>query len=867
MSKRLVPIVTVLLLLSVIPLSTTSEANDNSDLSITAILTVEGEIQTNDPWTTGSTHVNEWAKPMYYIWFDDNGNPEDGRYGNGAGPFSAQVNLDTGRLGVRWFGENGIWGDSDDYTNWPIAETSSGSGRWTCGECGISASILDDGHSLSVTFPLELIGSPDTLEVSAMASPWTSSAYDNTGSGAGMGGWIVISDTYIENSYSLEDAAIESLTWPSELSNSELGPNFNIQSLQVIVGGEAPVDQEITMVSTNPPLVPVSGPDVSVEVTNGFDESKDVNVNATVTQLSTGDWLHWEDVDISLTSGGSQEVTFDIPYSFLDNVPIKVDWTATYEMGMTTQFTTYTDYVITTVDTTVNDSQGYFVIIDNEDDYNSSLGIDWDHLNPEFQDSVVTSTDGKVHMVIVNYSAHHSPLDVDFSSMPVVGNVNASSLMGLKGTADTVVGVAQKAGKIESPMLNKLGVISAGVDLSYITIQSLDCILTEDNCPEDDWEAFDMFVTWTLSAAIVGGTALALTATSPAWAPTLVAAATTASVAYGTGKLLAPLVKHALEAEANGSYIPEDVTYVSTHRSVFMETDPTDYQMSTGFCNVVASCDSDTVEGFGHELSADLMENYPDQDLEDWNVTGVNTAPLMNFIDGDPEGTLHFFELENEETGDTTISPFIIEDQGMNIVYHGEQPEPTFQYEVNIDPNTYQGTYGTPDYAYQQGSQIELNEPNGQGDLDLHVYVGEQHIGMNYETGEVENQVPGAWYSGDTDTTSFSEMVVLPEDVDDYRIAVNAEGAEHPQEDYQVRVVMLDDQHVMAEMVDERQIGQGELKEYTIHESTEGEEFDIDATVPGDDGSDDLGLWIGMIVGVAVIALLVGIVVLRRKRY
>lgn len=50
----------------------TDNENEKKETAVylTCTFTVAGQIQTDDPWTTGNTSVNEWAKPMYYIWFD-----------------------------------------------------------------------------------------------------------------------------------------------------------------------------------------------------------------------------------------------------------------------------------------------------------------------------------------------------------------------------------------------------------------------------------------------------------------------------------------------------------------------------------------------------------------------------------------------------------------------------------------------------------------------------------------------------------------------------------------------------------------------------------------------------------------------------
>lgn len=199
--------------------------DDNTMVKVT--LTVEGEIQTEDLWTTGETAFNEWAKPMYYIWLDNNGDSADARYGNGAGPSAHQIRFDTGRLYIEVLnGEITTYG--------PIYETSAGSNEWVDTEYDIQASIINNKKSLQVTFPLSLINNPSTLEISAMASSWTTSAIDNTGSGSGnVGGWIIISDSSIENSYEEMDVTNEVLSWPSGLSNNESISNFNIEKIEV----------------------------------------------------------------------------------------------------------------------------------------------------------------------------------------------------------------------------------------------------------------------------------------------------------------------------------------------------------------------------------------------------------------------------------------------------------------------------------------------------------------------------------------------------------------------------------------------------------------------------------------------------------
>ena len=196
---------------------------------ITVTLTVDGEIQTDDPWTTGATAVNEWAKPIYRVWFDMNGNPDDGAYGNGSGSRQAEIWLDTGRLGFKWDGTHGGESIGEEVEDWPLIDEVT---EYEKKANDIKAVITNIGRSLKVTLPLVKIGDPQTLEVSAMCSPWTTSASDNLGPGSGANSWIVISDTSQSDSYTEDDEAGDN-GWPELSPNRQ--KNFDLTSLEVTI--------------------------------------------------------------------------------------------------------------------------------------------------------------------------------------------------------------------------------------------------------------------------------------------------------------------------------------------------------------------------------------------------------------------------------------------------------------------------------------------------------------------------------------------------------------------------------------------------------------------------------------------------------
>lgn len=224
MRRKLSILATAMIIIGLLLLFSPNFASGEEDnMMMKFILTVEGEIQTEDPWITGNTAFNEWAKPMYYIWLDYNGNSSDARYGNGVGPLAHEIRFDSGRLSLT------VLDDENLFYGWYNESVS-----WTNKENNIRGSIVNSGKSLEVSFPLSLINSPSTLEISAMASPYTSGALDNTGSGDGSSdGWITIVNTSEVANYEDDDAYNETLVWPSGLSGSSRLPNFNITNLEV----------------------------------------------------------------------------------------------------------------------------------------------------------------------------------------------------------------------------------------------------------------------------------------------------------------------------------------------------------------------------------------------------------------------------------------------------------------------------------------------------------------------------------------------------------------------------------------------------------------------------------------------------------
>ena len=228
MKKSLFKTLTIIALLTgiLITISTVFAQNED-ELSIKVTLTVKGTIDTYDD------NPNDFADPLYYIWLDTNGNPNDGGYGNGQGTYQVGIQLgaewtqiDSPRLHFWGPGSDGIVGTSDD-EDYYLSETVPGVSK-TWKENNLEAKISADGKSFIVVFPISKIGSPNSLEVSFMTATTTSASTDNldptTPLSQGIQGWIGYPNsvnTTTPGSYSKTDAT-ETITEDFDIIRGEV---------------------------------------------------------------------------------------------------------------------------------------------------------------------------------------------------------------------------------------------------------------------------------------------------------------------------------------------------------------------------------------------------------------------------------------------------------------------------------------------------------------------------------------------------------------------------------------------------------------------------------------------------------------------
>ncbi|TFG04674.1 MAG: hypothetical protein EU536_04085 [Promethearchaeota archaeon] len=110
--------------------------------------------------------------------------------------------------------------------------------------------------------------------------------------------------------------------------------------------------------------------------------------------------------------------------------------------------------------------------------------------------------------------------------------------------------------------------------------------------------------------------------------------------------------------------------------------------------------------------------------------------------------------------------------------------------------------------------------------LDLHAYdIHGRHVGINYETNQVEVEIPGAYYSGDTYVGV--EWIYLPPTITDYYLMVNAHDAESPIEEYNLTIATMPPQQVLTQVSFTATISNGDTEVWVPQISPETNELEV----------------------------------------
>jgi len=104
-------------------------------------------------------------------------------------------------------------------------------------------------------------------------------------------------------------------------------------------------------------------------------------------------------------------------------------------------------------------------------------------------------------------------------------------------------------------------------------------------------------------------------------------------------------------------------------------------------------------------------------------------------------------------------------------------------------------------------STVSLYEPGSK--LYLHIYDDGRHVGLN-ETMQLENEIEGAYYV-DLGNVTF---IMLPSNVTDFEIMVDASGAHELEESFEIRLTTANSTETIHEKSMQDTIRLGEQKTY-----------------------------------------------------
>jgi len=153
----------------------------------------------------------------------------------------------------------------------------------------------------------------------------------------------------------------------------------------------------------------------------------------------------------------------------------------------------------------------------------------------------------------------------------------------------------------------------------------------------------------------------------------------------------------------------------------------------------------------------------------------------------------------------------------------------------------------------RSGTSLNLQETGHQ--LYLHVYDSQgRHVGLNYESDQIEVGIVGANYFELEGLT----LIALPSEITDFRYVVDAREAKSFTETYTLAVSTLKDGFAVSEETRTETIRQGEKQEHSVQVSSDGKSIWIDRP-----WWDMYGLW--LLSGALVVIIGSGVVIYRTK--
>jgi len=141
--------------------------------------------------------------------------------------------------------------------------------------------------------------------------------------------------------------------------------------------------------------------------------------------------------------------------------------------------------------------------------------------------------------------------------------------------------------------------------------------------------------------------------------------------------------------------------------------------------------------------------------------------------------------------------------------------------------------------------------------LYLHIYDSQnRHVGINYETNEIEVQIPGASYHDFNDGTT---LVTLPDNLTSFRYLVDAEYATLPSESFNISIINYKDGVAISSLNESSEIKQAQQYTKNVQILSDGK-----IQVEGNAGQD--WLWPAIISIIAISSALTATILIKKKR-
>jgi len=178
----------------------------------------------------------------------------------------------------------------------------------------------------------------------------------------------------------------------------------------------------------------------------------------------------------------------------------------------------------------------------------------------------------------------------------------------------------------------------------------------------------------------------------------------------------------------------------------------------------------------------------------------------------------HYSYLQNVSVKPYNLSFININPGQLNSILNGSQPFIVSMTLLNPEQDTIE-SFSSPALFYcKSGSTTQLREQ--QHKLYLHIYDNQRrHVGLNYESNKTEMGIPDSWYY---DNLNGSTVIILPADILNYKIVIDAIFSNRTSEFYDLTITNMRDEEISDETVFQSLIKKGETQELTVKISQEG---------------------------------------------